>query len=106
MPTNDELARLGEPPATPEEEAMALRLEEDLQRARRGDPTPSLPATAEYEMDLEIAETLQWLVAQAPGRADAWELEELGRLFPQFEPIRRLGRGGMGVVYLVRHLGL
>ena len=41
MVTNDQLARLGEPPATPEEEAAVLQSEDYLERLRRGEIDPS-----------------------------------------------------------------
>jgi polar amino acid transport system substrate-binding protein len=83
MTINEELARLGEPPTTPEEETAAQSAGEQR--------------TSVWLNDL--AET-------AVERANVDEMKELRRLFPQYEPIRRLGRGGMGVVYLVRHIGL
>jgi serine/threonine-protein kinase len=100
-----ELARLGERPATPEEEAEALRTEEELERHLRGEPpVPDHPGVSP-----ELGTTIHWLgehVDRVVDRAHAFELEELKRLFPQFEPIEQIGRGGMGVVYLVQHVWL
>src|SRR5262245_60667923 len=111
MPTNDELARLGEPPATPEEEAQALLEEQYLEGRRRGEPGISKPATPELGLDPKARTTIDWIDENANRTmacTETSELEELGRLFPrfEFEPDSRLGGGGMGVVYLVRHVAL
>src|SRR5262249_9221188 len=102
MATSDELARLGEPPVTPDEEAEALRTDSELEQGRRGEPaTPGI--------DPHLARTIAWTrdhVVRSRRRADAWELEELGRVFPQFEPVALLGRGGEGDVYLVKHAAM
>src|SRR5262245_36415135 len=101
MNLNEELRRRGEAPATPDEEADAGRLDAELERRRRGEPAPP------EEDETGLWRTADWLddhAAHSASRADAWELDELRRLFPRFEPVRCLGRGGMGVVYLARRV--
>src|SRR5262249_44848109 len=99
MNVNDELKQLGEPTTSPEEEAEAQRLDEQLDCLRRGE-WPNLHGDPN-------AKTLSWVVEHAQTvmqQADHMELEELGGCFPQFELLERLDVGGMGVVYRAREI--
>jgi polar amino acid transport system substrate-binding protein len=103
MGMNEELSRLGEPPTTPEELAEAARLSAYLERGEAATPPADAP------IDPAILQAVDWMndhVVSAVVRADADELEELGSAFPGFELQYKLGRGGMGVVFLARDLAL
>src|SRR5262249_53056363 len=127
MTTNDELARLGEPPVTPEEEAAALHLDELLERRRRGDEAAQAMRVG-VRIEPEIEKTIELFdlhVRRAIAGADAYELEELGDLadrvppgspstaaapdkvppkIPGYKSLKLIDEGGMGVVWLVRDL--
>lgn len=101
MSINDELKRLGEPPATPEEEAEAKRLDEQMERLRSG--------AGAIDPEDPNAKTITWIFEHAKAavaHADRLELEELGRSFPQFELLKVLPGGGMGDVYVARDVVL
>jgi polar amino acid transport system substrate-binding protein len=108
MTTDDELTRLGEPPATPEEEAAALRLDELLEQRRHG-AGAAQAAPVEGRVEPEVEKTINLIdehVRHAAACDEARELDELVRIFPKYEPLLYLGGGGMGVVYLMRHVML
>jgi hypothetical protein len=76
MKTNDDLARWGEPPANPAEEALANQLGEALERQREGSPAPPSGST-EADSLLSASTYLDQFVASVLERSGVLEAASL-----------------------------